>query len=416
MTRSRHIRSRWRLSVFDVCTIHHIRLKDDLAEPVMTKGYGQENRYFVTEVTDEQLWAGAVCPMPGERRHVERLWSGFERSIVESDIRGAFKHLTCILFLEALLDALATTSREFEDVPLGIPRSTELAKLVEGYRFPLSATLDGIGNFLDQITEPTHRIVVLARLRRMLIDESHRPTCLSNVPIADLRRRFLLGAQKNATTSPHALLYPSQARAAGYVTFQRAVSLIGCAPRLLKQLIDSNICQGASVAQYGGRRHIFLPQHTVEECSKWYASIATFEQVMKELGIDRRGLLALLSARLLRPIAVHMPTFFQRSDLTDLCRRLEDVARPFPTKAAHLHPLLGEWIPSSGRYRPASLKVLTEAFSGKFPVFRQMESSGLSTYFVDHTALERVRRLRKGDIARHRHQEYSSRQPSLLPE
>src|SRR5476649_1636338 len=29
LAQSRHIRSRWRLTVFDVCTIHHIRLKDD---------------------------------------------------------------------------------------------------------------------------------------------------------------------------------------------------------------------------------------------------------------------------------------------------------------------------------------------------------------------------------------------------
>ncbi|NPT40937.1 hypothetical protein GNZ12_06320 [Paraburkholderia sp. 1N] len=111
MTQSRHIRSRWRLTVFDVCTIHHIRLKDDLVEPVMTRGYRQENRYFVTEVTDEQFWAGAVCPMPSERRHVDRLWSGFERSIVENDTPGAFEQLTCILFLEALLDALRRVSR-----------------------------------------------------------------------------------------------------------------------------------------------------------------------------------------------------------------------------------------------------------------------------------------------------------------
>jgi hypothetical protein len=416
MTQSRYIRSRWRLTVFDVCTIHHIRLKDDLVEPVMTRGYRQENRYFVTEVTDEQLWAGAVCPMPSERRHVDRLWSGFERLIVENDTPGAFKQLTCILFLEALLDALASTTSEFESSPVGIPRSTNLAELVARYEFSLSVGLDGIRNFLDQITLASHRDVVLARLRRMSLEEARRPTFFSNLPIAALRRRLLVGAQENTPGSNYGPLHPGQAQTSGHLSFERATSLIGCQRRLLRHLIDNKVCQGASVVQYGSRRNTYLPPDAVQACTEWYASIATPEQVMNELGIDRNGFRALFSARLLRPIAVDMQRFFKRSDLTDICRRLQDLSRPFPANAPNLHPLLGEWIPSSGPYRPASLEVLREAFSGKFPIFRQMESSGLSAYFVDYTALERARRLRKVEVARHRHQKYSSNQPSLLLE
>ncbi|MFM0732840.1 TniQ family protein [Paraburkholderia sediminicola] len=416
MTQSRYIRSRWRLTVFDVCTIHDIRLKDDLVEPVMTRGYRQENRYFVTDVTDEQLWAGAVCPMPSERRHVDRLWSGFERSIVEDDTPGAFEQLTCILFLEALLDALASTTSEFESSPVGIPRSTKLAELVARYEFSLSADLDGIRNFLGQITLIPHRDVVLARLRRMLLEEAHRPTCFSNLPIAVLRRRLLVGAEENTHASNHGLLHPGQAQTAGRLSFERAKSLIGCPPRVLRHLIDNKVCQGASIVQYGSRRNTYISPDAVHACTEWYASIATPEQVMNELGIDQSGFLALFSARLLRPIAVDLRRFFKRSDLTDICRRLEEVSRPSPANAPNLHPLLGEWIPSSGPYRPAALQVLREAFSGKLPIFRQTESSHLFAYFVDYTALERARRLRKGDIARHKHQKCSSHQASLLLE
>lgn len=165
---SRHIRSRWRITVFEVCTIHYIRLKDDLAEPVMTRGYKEDGRHFLTDVTDEQIWAGAVCPMPSERRHVERLWSSFEYSIVRNKISGALRTLTCILFLEAMLDAIATTIDDPGYLQICDTRSAKIAKLVEQFDYPVSPDLDGIRTFLDQITLVKHRYVVLGRMRRML--------------------------------------------------------------------------------------------------------------------------------------------------------------------------------------------------------------------------------------------------------
>ncbi|MGP8438942.1 TniQ family protein [Paraburkholderia fungorum] len=416
MTQSRHIRSRWRLTVFDVCTIHHIRLKDDLAEPVMTKGYLQENKHFITEVTDEQLWAGAVCPMPSERRHVERLWSGFERSIVENDIPSALEQLTCILFLEALLDAFATGAREYEDAPMGVTRSTELAELVDRYQFSMEANLDGIRNFLDQVAVALHRNMVLARLRRMLIDETQRPTCFSKLPIANFRNRLLTESQKKATTPAFGFPGPEHDQSLGYVSLESAVSLTGCPARLVRHLIDKDICQGVRVVRRGLRRHTLLPFQAVEACTRWRASIATPDQVMNELHIDRRGFVALLRARLLRPIAVDGYEFFLRSDLSDLCQRLDNASQPFPAASSHLHPLLGAWIPKSGRYKRASLEVLREAVSGKFAIFRREESTGLSAYFVDCAAIARMHRLRKGEITGHKRQKYSSQQLSLLPE
>lgn len=416
MTQSRYIRSRWRLRMFDVCTIHHVRLKDDLAEPVMTKGYRQDSKYFITEATDEQLWAGAVCPMPNERRHVERLWASFERSIIEDDVAAACVQLTYILFLEALLDAVAATTHALSDSPIGVPRSTELAELAERYQFPVAANLDGIWSFLNQVTAPSHRIVVLARLRRMLIDEARGPTCLSNLPIGELRRQFLRRIKRSTAVPERELIHPSQAEDAGYFSFERAGSLIGCPTALLKHLVYKNICQGAQVIQYGGRRNTFLPPETLEACCRWYASVVTPEQVMRELCIDRRGFVALVGAHLLRPIARGRQPFFQRSDLTDLCRRLKHVSRPIPKTGAHLQPLLGEWIPVRGRFKSASLEALKEACSGELSIFRRPERPGLSAYFIDHTALECARRIRKGEIARQQREKYSSGQLSLLAE
>jgi hypothetical protein len=413
MTESRHIRSRWRITVFEVCTIHNLRLKDDLAEPVMTRGYKEDERYLITDVTDEQLWAGAVCPMPSERRHVEKLWSGFERAIIQSDTSGALKTLTCILFLEALLDAIATTIEDSEYLQIGGSRSANMAKLVEKFEYPLSPDLDGIRTFLDQIALVKHRYVVLGRLRRMLADEVDRPTCLSNLPIPELRAR-LLNSSRNRPSSPtRGLVHPRHTQPQGYVSFNKAESLIGCTPSFLQHMVRNGIFPDINVVTHGRKRFTYLALQAVQACRKWYASLATSEQVMNELQIDRRTLATLLDAGQLRPLEIGAYTFFQRSDLSDLCRRLEEISRPIPTAASQVHSLFGKWMIQGWPRKPISLELAKEAFEGRFPIFRQPGKPGLSGFFVDQNALDRARQLGRIDRATRRHRSESSPQLSL---
>ncbi|CAN7465997.1 TniQ family protein [Paraburkholderia hospita] len=417
MAESRHVRSRWRIREFEVCTIHHIRLKDDLAEPVMTRGYAEEGKCFIADVTEEQLWAGAICPMPRERRAVEGLWADFERSIVENDIPRALENISCILFLKALLDAIETTLDEPEFLQIGLPRWTRMFQLVEQFKYPVTPNLDGIRTFLAQITVVKHRYVVLARLRRMLTDEAERPTCLSNLPVAELRTRFLNDGRKWPDAPARGLVHVPHDRPEMYVSFDRAESLIGCSTRFLQHAVRSNIFPGWSVVQYGIRRYTFLPVQAVEACRKWYSSLATREQVLNELHIDGRNYAALLGAGLLCPIGIANYTLFHRTALNDLCGRLDGLSRPFPAMVTHLRPLFGSWMFGKGITKAISQKLLEEAFSGKFPIFRQQGNPGLSAYFVDHAAVDRAYRLRRVESAKRTRQAgmESVCQLSLLP-
>ncbi|HEF4840744.1 TPA: TniQ family protein [Burkholderia vietnamiensis] len=416
MVESRHIRSRWRLTLFEVCTLHHVRLKDDLAEPVMTRGYKQSDKYLITDITDEQLWDGAVCPMPNERQHVDRLWSQFERLILGSDLSGAFAQLTHILFLEAILDALATTMPEFKSLPLDAPRSTRLAELVERNQFTLVPDSDGVRDFLDQITDPSHRGVALARLRRMLLDEAQRRTCLSSLPISDLRRRLLMDGQTTITPRTRGEVHPSHGVPDGYVSFEKATLLVGCTKDLLKHLIQEDVSHGAVTVQHGNKRYVFFPPRAVEACRRWFASVVTREQLMKEMCITRHGCITLLKSGLLQPLTIKGQTYFYRTHLTSLCHRLEELSQPCPASSAHLQPLFGTWLPWKGLYTSSSREMLKDIFGGKFPIFRQLANPGLSAYFVDWTAIERLHQFRMNAIAKQAKLERSSQQLSFLPE
>lgn len=416
MVQSRHIRSRWRLTVFEVCTLHHIRLKGNLAEPVMTRGYKQDDMYLVTEVTDEQLWDGAVCPMPSEREHVNRMWSGFEQSILANDLSGAFEQLVHTLFLEAMLDALAVATPELESLPVSTPRSTRLAEIVEKYQLPAVPDSSGIRDFLDQITDSSHRYAALARLRRMLLEEAQRPTCFSSLPIAELRRRFLVEGQKGMTVQTQGELHPSHGVPDGYVSFEKAASLIGCSSYFLRHLIPEKDNQEPVTVEHGRKRYTYLPPSAIEACRRWFASVVTGEQMAQELHIGRYACVILLNSGLLQPLGTRQQMYFHRAHLAELLRRLERLSQPCPINIAHLKPLFGAWLQWDGRYRSSSREVLMEVLTGKFPIFRRPENPGLSAYFIDWTAIERLHQLRKDASAKRTRLERTSQQLSLLPE
>ncbi|MFM0086899.1 TniQ family protein [Paraburkholderia sediminicola] len=412
MIQSRYIRSRWRLRLFDICTIHDVRLKDDLAEPVMTRGYKSKGKHFITDVTDEQLWTGAVCPMPNERRHARQLWSSFERSIIERDIPRALEMLPYILLLDALLDAIAKNEWAGRLLP-EIPRSANIAELVEQCQYAVRPNFHGVCTFLDHVTATDQRNIALQRLRRVLDDEAVRPTCLSSLPIAELRERLRRDGRDERGIRKHDLVRSRQASPDEYVSLEKARLLIGCSRQCLLDLIRNQFFPDTRAVQRGRLLFEYLPRSAVDACCKWYALHLTPEDVMKELKIDRRSYAVLLGTGMLHPFETDIP-LFPRGDLHHIYRRMEDMSRPFPANAASMHPLFSAWMLGRGTNSATSIELAKEVFTGRFPVFRQPGRPGLSAYFVSEAALDRAHQLRKLEVARRRHRSVSAQQLSLL--
>ncbi|VVE80355.1 hypothetical protein PSP31120_02582 [Pandoraea sputorum] len=416
MVECRYIRARWRLTRLDVCTLHGVRLKDDLAEPVMTKGYRQPEKHFITEVTDEQLWEGALCPMPCEMRHARRLWSGFERLLNSGNNAEAFDELVCILFLEAMLDAIATTYEEPGLEAFQAPRSAQIAELVDRFQFPVEPSLDGIERFLMHIERPSHRIAVLMRLRRMLLDEPMRPTCLSTLPIAELRQSFLMERCTVPRPRKQSVVSPARDVPEGYISFDAAVVLIGCPSEMLRHLIHHDVIQDSRTVLHGIRRHTYLPERAVKECRRWYASLVTPRQVARELCVDYRAYAALRSMDILRPIVVENSQYFRKTDLVGVCRKLEDISHLHPGDTVRTYSLFGDWMAWRGGTKALSLKIVRDVFNGNIPVYRKLDCPGLSAYFVDETAVRRLRELRRVEGGRTRKRHVTHGQLSLLPQ
>lgn len=415
MEESKHIRARWRLASFEVCTVHNIRLKEDLVEPAFRASDGRGTKHLLAEVTDDQLWAGAVCPMPVERDYVIRMWADFERSILNHDVERAVSKLPYTILLERMLDSLAVARLGRAQPRADAQRALHRAAFAARYNFSTTGTLEGVRIFLDQIREPLHRRTALQCLRRVLGDEELRPTCLSTVPIADLRDRLTPTVSESNAAGPSK---PPSKRAhrAQYVSFKRATFLIGCRPRLLQHLVHHQYFGEIKVLARGERRHRFLPLHEVEACRRWYHSVRTPEAAMQELQLDKRSYKVLLGANLLRSMKIDSQTWHRRSDLADLCRRLENVSQPHSARKTTLYPLFGDWM--FDKSTPCSIlqEVLKEIFHGEFYVFRQLEALGVSAYYVDHAVVDRLRLLRRNHRAERKYGGALSDQPQLVSE
>lgn len=177
---SKYIRARWRLNKFDVCTVHNIRLKDDVVEHTLTQKSRRAGKHLLSEVTKGQLWAGAVCPMPIERRYIERTWSGFERSILERNLDQATSHLACAILMDGLLDTLADIDYKRTESK----GATRRAQLAAKYEYLTTGSKEGISRFIHQITDPAHCRAARRYLHSVMYAEWRSPTCLSSMPIA----------------------------------------------------------------------------------------------------------------------------------------------------------------------------------------------------------------------------------------
>ena len=140
----------------------------------------------------------------------------------------------------------------------------------------------------------------------------------------------------------------------------------------------------------------------------------SYEQVMSELKVDRRGYWTLLDSQLLRPIRLGYQSWHRREDAAALLTKLDQVARAFPRSDADLYPLMGEWMHRRGRSRAVLIQVLHEILLGDLPLYRKLSNDGLAAYFVDVVALERLRKLAIAHKARAVREPDDARQLCLL--
>lgn len=407
-----YIRERWRLSTFEVCTIHNIRLKNDLVEPAISASYNRPEKLKIDEVTPEQTWAGATCPLPVERAHVTAIWGAFEAAI-EGVCADSNELLAWALLSEKILDAVVTSIRGVDYPSRDAVRATHRASWLHRIGKSIIPSREGVLRFVLNLEQSAHQRAAASCLRKLADEEAKEATLLSRLPLQWLRDRLIAASPEAHAGVSHGAL-PRDLHPTDHISLDRAEALIGCQASLLYFLVREGFFKSVHSIKKGRKQYTFIHRSDVEACRRWLSQCMSYEQVMSELKVDRRGYWTLLDSQLLRPIRLGYQSWHRREDVAALLTKLDQVARAFPRSDADLYPLMGEWMHRRGRSRAVLIQVLHEILLGDLPLYRKLSNDGLAAYFVDVVALERLRKLAIAHKARAVREPDDARQLCLL--
>ena len=392
ITESRHIRARWRLATFEACTIHKIVLKSGLCEPAITSMYQKPGKRPVDEIEQDELWSDAVCPLPIAAEYANNIWLEFENRASGAQSGDMAEPLAWALLAERILDSVVTSVRNLGYPPRSVLRLHHRANWLADSGLSLSATRDGVWQFLSSLSVHAHRRAAIRTLLTLQHEEQRQKTIMSRLPLHEFHDKLLALFPETSSGSPCGAL-PRVMHPAGYISLERTEVLLGCSPSFLYFLVRERFFHRVEKIKWGRKLYVFIHEAEVEACRRWLASTMSYEQVLLQLCVDRKAYWILLECGLLKPIQLDSWTRHRREDISKITDNLDSIARPYYPEILGAQPLMGMWWQRKGTMRTAAIQVLKDVWRGKLSVFRNPEAPGLSAYYVDFSAIDRLRRL-----------------------
>lgn len=385
MSRSRYVRTRWRLSGLTVCTLHGCFLKSDLAEPALTMVYKRDGFLHLADATDEELLAEAVCCLPEEFRVVREVWGPLEIAAEASprpfsdDTLGQLAGWTVLAW--RLVDQVA--GAHVRQIRKTISRGAlaDAAQLFRDAGLTIAPNREGIQAFLHRLTENVHYKAALGCLRRLMATEQIETTVLAQLPLAQLHDALVAAAPQLAVaTKAGEIVFREERERA--LSRNQAKEELGVQDPVIDRWIRTGAFRNVEYRQLGTKRFVFISREDVRRARRFQLSLIYVEDFLAEHGVDWPTYFSLRRSRLIAPVQVGDRRYLSRGALSDLASRLELLSAPAEQLKGPRLPLFGQAAVrlsrSAGRYGD----FVRAALEGRFAVFRDLGRPGLSTFLV----------------------------------
>jgi len=261
MAESRYIRTRWRIPLLPVCTLHGCYLKNNLAEPALTilhKRWGLRN---IHEISDEDLMDEAVCCLPAEFAVASAVWAPLERAAEASPNPYADKALAELAGWTALvwrlLERVASAHRYQVNRQLHSSTLTDITQLMTDLRVNISPSNQGVQAFIQCLTENVHCLAAARCLRAIMSIETRTESVVSRLPLAELHDALLAAAPQMAvSTKPNERRFREESTQA--LSRPQAIEYLGVGLRVFNEWMRTRKFPSVTIHKIGRKQVNFI--------------------------------------------------------------------------------------------------------------------------------------------------------------
>jgi hypothetical protein len=386
----RYIRGRWRIPSLLVCTLHGCYLKDDLKDPALTPTRKGEQVLIRAKASDAALLKGAICCLPEEHKIVKAIWGPFEQAAssshqpMQDDELGEL--LAWTLLAWRVVESVALAHVKIVQREQAIGRLPSMARLFKAFGLTVSPDKKGVVRFLKGLRHNVHFMTAYRTFRYLLNAERTRQTVMGHLPLQELQELCAAAAPRpEGHANPGEVAFPEE-MARGMSRVQ-VMALLGASESAVNHWMSNGWLPNVETRTFGNKRLLFINKTDVQRLRSRLASLIYVEEFIAEHMIDWPTYYGLRAGKVLDPVIVGGRRYVSRHQLSALISQLELVCSPKPAGLLIDLPLFGQ--PTRGLCQTVQTyaALVRAALSGKFPVYRTLDSSGLTAFRVGKEAL-----------------------------
>jgi len=390
LSQDEYLRSRWRIPSLLVCSLHGCYLKDDLKEPVLTATQKGERVLVRAKANKAALLKGTVYCLPEEHKIVTAIWGPFEQAAstshkpMQDDELGEL--LAWTLLAWRVVESVALAHVKIVQREQAIGRLPSMARLFKEFGLTVSPDRAGIVRFLKGLRHNVHFMTAYRTFRYLLNAEQTRQTVMGHLPLQELQELCVAAAPRpGGRANPGEVAFPEE-MARGMSRVQ-VMALLGASESAVNHWMSNGWLPNVETRTFGNKRLLFINKTDVQRLRSRLASLIYVEEFIAEHMIDWPTYYGLRAGKVLDPVIVGGRRYVSRHQLSALISQLELVCSPKPAGLLIDLPLFGQ--PTRGLCQTVQTyaALVRAALSGKFPVYRTLDSSGLTAFRVGKEAL-----------------------------
>jgi len=396
---ARYLRMRWRLSGYHACGIHGCFLKRNLKLTSLSKAEEQRGLCRMDAVSDEQILEDIHLCSAEELAVHRSIWGEMERHLCEEPVDSSK-----VLHAELVAWAILTWALVEHVVKIFHARLTHLPyvgplKSVSDFlhqrAVQVASSTDGVVEFFRGITEYQAFSGGLRRLAQITSAEKQIPSIFSKINLEPLLQRVSCMRPEFLTRPQAGSNCFSSADGRG-MSIKEFSKLIGISAGTASVWVRKRTLKSEERVQSTTSGLRFVPHHLLKDFLRSRQRLITRDEFSKYHELDEAAVNLLYSSGLVQTVEYGWCRFVTITSVSSLMLKLELHSTPVQQgQGDALFGLFSSDVSSSALNYSEHVALVKAAVTGDVPLFRSLDTPGLSSFSINAEGLLWMRRRRQ---------------------